>query len=379
MQPILAFAKGNQVELIDVGTPNAVELGFREGMARFDPYWQKDEAQKSEKAKAWFAAAFHWGQLAEHDPGYYLEELESACARLGDWRPALTVCGRVLDADPTLGPIYYQRARLRGQIFDFHDATADLMASLVLVARHPIGWPRIAEKVAEYGDRMANKGEWQRAIQAFTDATKWERQEANHRFRLAWAQLAARQDAAFRSTCRELYDDYRTTKDVEPTYRLAGELGLGLDPGPSFMRGLGEPTVTLLLQEMQLSRNAAIVYGACIVPDHGLPSGELVQLARHNVEITRWWGSLDNLGAAQYRAGEYAESIKTLEEAVKLEGNGGTNWMKLFLGMAYQQEKQPDEARAWLEKAKLGKDAGWEERLIYERLRAEAERLMKGD
>jgi hypothetical protein len=45
--------------------------------------------------------------------------------------------------------------------------------------------------------------------------------------------------------------------------------------------------------------------------------------------------------------------------------------------MAYHQNKQPDQARAWLGKAQLGDNPGWVERLIYERLHAEASRLLK--
>jgi tetratricopeptide (TPR) repeat protein len=378
-QPIVAVAQGNQIELVDVSPPDPVELGYREGMARFDSYWQKEQAQKHQQAKNWFAAVFHWGQLVEHDSGqvsYW--ELETACTILGDWQSILAAYNQLLRSDSTLAPVYYRRARIRARLFQFHEATADQLTALVLGARNPIGWPRFAKEASEEGEHYAQQGDLPRAIQAFTDAAVWERPVAQHRFELAWAQLAARKETAFRSTLRDLYDHYRSMKDVEATYRLAVELGLGMSPGPPYLRGLGGPTTAVLLESMQKDCNPAIVYGACIVPDHGLPTGELVQLARQSVERARWWGYLENLGAAQYRAGRYADAITTLEEAVKLHVRGGTNWMKLFLALAYQQQKQPDKADAWLEKAHLARDADWKEQLIYQRLRAEVDRLRQG-
>jgi hypothetical protein len=166
---------------------------------------------------------------------------------------------------------------------------------------------------------------------------------------------------------------------VDAVYRQAAELGLGLAPGPSLLRGLAQPVSETILQQMQHSRNDAIVFTACLVPDHGLPAAELVKLAQPNVQATRSADYLETLGAAQYRAGQYADACKTLEAAVKLHGKGGTNWMKLFLAMAYQRDRQAEQARAWFDRARLARGAGWEERLIHARLRAEAARLLEKD
>src|SRR5262249_17749419 len=101
-QPILAMGVKNQVELIDLRLPDPFELGFREGMARFDKHWQTEQANAHENKHNWFAAVFHWGQLAQHAPGTddYWQKLEAASARLGDGRPALAACDRVLNQDP---------------------------------------------------------------------------------------------------------------------------------------------------------------------------------------------------------------------------------------------------------------------------------------
>jgi hypothetical protein len=195
---------------------------------------------------------------------------------------------------------------------------------------------------------------------------------------LAWAKLAAGREDDARALCRRLFDHYRSTKDVEGFYRLTAELGLSLAPGSSYLRGLGQPTADTVLQTMQRSRNAVIVNTACLIPNHGLPADELLRLAQQGVQAERNDSNLSLLGAAQYRAGQYAEAITSLEVSIKLHGRGGTTWMKLFLALAYYGQKQPVQARAWLEKPKLANNAGWEERLIDRLLRAEAAQLEKG-
>jgi hypothetical protein len=56
------------------------EVVFREGMARFEPFWQRAQAEANTKAGHWFAAAFHWRLLAQHDPANqeYRAQLEQA-------------------------------------------------------------------------------------------------------------------------------------------------------------------------------------------------------------------------------------------------------------------------------------------------------------
>jgi hypothetical protein len=133
----LALAVGDQIELIDLRPPDDVELGLREFMARFDASWHGEAAKASENQEQWYAAAFHWGQLAEHDPRdtQAWQKLEASCARLGNCQLALTTCDRLLQRDATLGAVYLRRARLRAHLFQFREATADHLAGLALLAR----------------------------------------------------------------------------------------------------------------------------------------------------------------------------------------------------------------------------------------------------
>jgi hypothetical protein len=135
--PVLALAVGDHIELIDLRPPDEVELGLRAFMARFDASWHGEAAKASENQEQWYAAAFHWGQLAEHDPRdtQAWQKLQASCARLGNWQLALAPCDRLLQRDATLGAVYLRRAGLRAHLFQFREATADHVAGLALLAR----------------------------------------------------------------------------------------------------------------------------------------------------------------------------------------------------------------------------------------------------
>jgi WD40 repeat protein/Flp pilus assembly protein TadD len=377
-RPILALVHGDRIQLIDTQPPDALELGYREWKARLDIPWQREQARQHEERENWFAAAFHWGQLAHHAPASpepWLH-LEDACRHLGDWQPALAVCDRLLHQDPTLAPVYFRRARLRANLFQFHEAAADELAGLALVGGNPVGWPEMAAGAAAAGHEFANRGDWRLAQHAFRAAALWERQGPLHRHWLAWSQLVTGEHDAFRATCREFYERYRTTADVDTTYRLTAELAASLTPGPSLWRGLGKPVAEAILGDIQRSRNSIIVYTACIIPDHGLPAEELVRLAQGNVTADRAWYLLDDLGAAQYRAGQFAAAIATLEEAVKRHGQGGTNWMKLFLAMACHKQGRVEQGRRWFDQAVFPQNPDWRERFLFQCLQQEAAQLL---
>ena len=57
----------------------------------------------------------------------------------------------------------------------------------------------------------------------------------------------------------------------------------------------------------------------------------------------------NTLGAALYRAGEFAQSVHELEEGIKVHGKGGGHSDWLFLSMAYHGLGRDADARRWLE------------------------------
>src|SRR5205085_1506168 len=118
-------------------------------------------------------------------------------------------CDRLLRQEPTLAPVYFRRGRIHANQFAFYEASADHLAAMALAAGNPIGWRTFAQGANQDGQTYAGKGDWDQACQAFTNAARWERQEARHLVGLAWAQLEARRRDDFRATCRRLFDDYR--------------------------------------------------------------------------------------------------------------------------------------------------------------------------
>ncbi len=95
---------------------------------------------------------------------------------------------------------------------------------------------------------------------------------------------------------------------------------------------------------------------------------------------------LNTLGAVFYRNGDFKESVERLRAAIKSRGSETLDdW--LFLAMAHHRLKDRDEARRWLDKARVGtlreeaapagERAYWATRLRHRLLLEEAETLLK--
>jgi tetratricopeptide (TPR) repeat protein len=371
--PLLALPQGNTVCLIDLSPPDADELAYRESKARFDPFWHKERAEESEQAKAWFAAAFHRAQLAEHSPwdAETWEKLDEVCRQLSDNRPARSVCDRLLQHDPALAPIYLQRARIRLGSDDAWGAGADLLRCTLFTMRDHPDWDQFGDAAAWQGNAAAAKDNWQRAGAQYTLASYWRPRYPWALHALAWARLAAGDEEGCRSVCRLLRARFGTLEGNRNILTLSVLLGQGLQPlAPGLL------LADRVVQQDAAKRANAIVYTACLLPAAGIDADSLVTLAARAAAIDP--ASADHqeaYGAALYRAGRYAEAVKALEEAVRLTGNDGSNWQNLFLAMAYHKLGQADKSRARFDKAKLDLKAGWEYRLVYRRLRQEAEKL----
>jgi WD40 repeat protein/Flp pilus assembly protein TadD len=130
-----------------------------------------------------------------------------------------------------------------------------------------------------------------------------------------------------------------------------------------------------------------------LAPDAVTDPDRPVQLARrataaqpqHRVYV-------NTLGAALYRAGQFAEAVRQLEDAVRLHGEGGTAHDWLFLAMAHHCLGQAAEARRWLDQTVRWLDAlaatppldgsgdtvPWTHALDFRLLRREAEAMLAG-
>jgi WD40 repeat protein/tRNA A-37 threonylcarbamoyl transferase component Bud32/tetratricopeptide (TPR) repeat protein len=82
--------------------PDADELAFRTAMARLDPFWQEEQAERCEQAGQWFAAAFHLGQLLRARPDDPQVRLRHglASAELGRWQEAREDFARLVGRRP---------------------------------------------------------------------------------------------------------------------------------------------------------------------------------------------------------------------------------------------------------------------------------------
>jgi tetratricopeptide (TPR) repeat protein len=89
----------------------------------------------------------------------------------------------------------------------------------------------------------------------------------------------------------------------------------------------------------------------------------------------------NTLGSILYRAGQYQEAVKELNEAIKLGGTGGSDLNYVFLAMAQHRLGQTDEARKSLAQAvdavEKNPPTEWVYRLTWQLLRREAEQLLR--
>jgi hypothetical protein len=189
----------------------------------------------------------------------------------------------------------------------------------------------------------------------------------NLRF-LAWARLASGDRQACRDTIRSLHQRRQVAADLATAAPLFAVLG-----GPLPVMGAA-PVSPLDIEERRLA--ALLVRTAALLPDSGVPSAELLALARSCSDPDPLdWQARELLGAALYRDGKAADTVTVLDQAVRLHGNGGSLWTKLFLALAHQRLGHTEEADKWQKKA--DKAGPWEEQVMQFQLLSELERAKR--
>ena len=104
--------------------------------------------------------------------------------------------------------------------------------------------------------------------------------------------------------------------------------------------------------------------------------GRAVELAKkvvHLLPASR--DSLNTLGTAHYRAGDWQAAIATLEKSVEL-GKGRINFIWFVLAMAHWQLDQKEEARKWYDEAVEWMDKNSPQDKFLLPFRAEAAKLL---
>ena len=276
-----------------------------------------------------------------------------------------TLCRLMASPDPSW---HAEQARSREEEKDWFAAVFHWSRRVLCDPGHSPDWDRLSHACGKLKD-------WQPAARlleqnpGLVPGPFWDGRLLE---RVALSQLASGKEAAYRSTCRLLHERCRKSEEVSGVYLLGASAARGRAIS-SVLFHLSELAATnALLRALHIHRREAVVSTACLVADAGVPAKELVQLASINASACKTGSSLDILGSAQIRAGRFQEAVATLEKAVKLQGQGGSNWAKLFLALAHEKQGHPTQALAWFAKARLGAGASPEERLIFDCLRWEA-------
>jgi WD40 repeat protein len=182
---------------------------------------------------------------------------------------------------------------------------------------------------------------------------------------LAWARLAGEGPKACQGTIRCLRQRYQ----VAARLAVAAPLFHVLSGAPIPVLAAAQLS-SLEIENRRLA--ASLLRTAALLPDSGVPSAELLTLARRSADTDALdWRARELLGAVLYRIGKTADAIGVLEDVVRMHDSGGSLWAKLFLALAYQRQGQAEEAEKWRQRA--DKAEGWEEQVIQFRLLGELE------
>ena len=137
----------------------------------------------------------------------------------------------------------------------------------------------------------------------------------------------------------------------------------------------------------------AVAWTLSLTPDPAVDRTYAVKQAEHAMTGAKRWQHFNTLGAANYRAGNYALAIGNIKDGMKLNPSGGTAWDWVFLALANHKLGKGDEAREWLAKTaafvkevragKLPEKGGpggpldWKQHLELDLLLAEADMLIQ--
>jgi tetratricopeptide (TPR) repeat protein len=195
---------------------------------------------------------------------------------------------------------------------------------------------------------------WERASAGLARAIELEAEGSGYYYRAALVRLRERDLAAYRAVCAAAARRFGRARDQSTLNELAWTCSLG--PGA--------------LEHAERSVRWA---------------SAAVALAPRSAN------DLNTLGAALYRAGQFEEAIRRLDEAITIRGREGTEYDRLLLAMAHARAGRRETARTWLARAVAGVERPkrpappgsddpelppWAEEVELELLRREAEALI---
>ncbi|HEY6564270.1 MAG TPA: hypothetical protein VIY86_07215, partial [Pirellulaceae bacterium] len=175
----------------------------------------------------------------------------------------------------------------------------------------PDSWRHIALR----GRAHAEQDDWSLAAADF-EACRGKDPEAIVEYNRALVRLMTNQDDHYRSAVRALFDAQEHTTN-----------------------GVAANTTA---------------WAACLIPKTGIDPERVVNLAQRAVDLLGTPEPLSTLGVAHYRAGQFAEAIKTLESSIAKQGQGGFIQDWAVLSLAYRALGQDTRAQQYMDRT-----TGW--------------------
>ncbi len=314
---------------------------------------------RSELGAAYFELATVYFELGRH-LSYYTGRDQDALPKFTRCIELLTplVAARdIRQVDPTqermLVLAYSHRAECYANMDNLDKAIAEYSEAINLDPKYAIAYHFRGIAYARRADMHAATADYNQAIQLEPD-------NADTRYQLALAKLAADDDGGYRRACAEMLEHFAGTEDSDAARWVAWACVLA----PDAVDGFSSP----------------------------------VALAEKAVESDPKSVSYVNThGAVLYRAGRVEEAIQRLTEADKLFEDADSNsksspaYTWYFLAMAHHANGQSEEADKWLDKAVKWTDEvfreheegasrlPWNRRLTLELLCEEAKAMIGND
>jgi WD40 repeat protein/tetratricopeptide (TPR) repeat protein len=325
--------------------------------------WHRHEAEAAEKAGHWFAARWHLDRLVAAEPasGVLHQRRGHAQARLGQWDQAIQDYSKAIELkvdDFRLLGSYSSRGLAFVQLRRWDLALADFS---VVIQRYP----QIGPAWEDRGHVYAELGQWEKAAADFAQAAKLGEKAAADFARASKLQPKELQSLGDNWSGRLVNWALESRRKSALVQLAKGDLAGYRQSYARLLERFG--------QSPDRATATALVSLGVLLPEAGTDRDRLLRLARKADGAT--------LGAALYRVGRFEAAVDRLEEAVQLQGQGGTAATYLFLAMAHQRLGRADEARRSLDHAVARMEQAtlpWEERIMVRQLRQEAEDLRKG-
>jgi serine/threonine protein kinase/WD40 repeat protein/tetratricopeptide (TPR) repeat protein len=241
---------------------------------------------------------------------------------LEKWNESLWYLNRLAEVAAKDWRVYAERAEAFGALGKKAEREADLNRAIEHGAD--------AEFLIGLADEKARQGKWARAVALFARAGTRGPLPVMAHYHRALACLKAGDEAGYRRLCGGLLKGLPA-------------IGPGLDPFLAYrvarLCAVKPDAVSAWQPPLALIEHAHRWLNA--VGHREIPAGQLPAIR------SAWLGTH---GRVLYRAGRYRDAVERLNQAIAVQGKGGTMHDWLFLALAHHGLKQPDEARKWRDK-----------------------------